>query len=560
MCLMKRTILFLTAAFLLTGCQYEKAITGSPTVTFDEESLTVQAGYSFDIVGTAEAAAGIEYISVKCAAYSVDKTYDLSKYAPASYRFTVTLTAPSGITGEEKVTVEVMGVDGSKGSGSLPVLFDGDSDKPVISVDATGDTQLSTEGTAIYSYSAALVDNQGLAQATLSCEALSLNKTWTLGGASEVISEEISFAAAGDYTLSLTVTDITGNTESAATVVTVWPTDTEAPVITYNGTADLSFTLDAASVDWTFAANVSDNQRLAGMQVYLVSPDWATTYYNETPDVAGLASYDYSHTFSFTETGDYMLYVYVNDASTTVQSWGNSAELYVNIHVKSPDAEAPSIVMNSPATVKLGDPYTLSLTFADESGIPECWPKICVYNGNGTEPTEIASNWHGWWPTVSGTSVTAELALTFTEAGEYKVWIDPVTDAVGNATEGKEWFTISVTDSTPTYLTLDQLPTSLNLSRVGGVASYTLYMKGERTDATTYTGVEFDLYDSAWNKLVPYGCTNTWDWGEWGMYGKASYQLDKVISFDTAGFYYLYIGEKWGTDGYAGHQIDITVE
>lgn len=528
---MKKIVLSLAAACFLAGCQYEEAITGTPTVTFDEESLTVQAGYSFDIVGTAEAAAGIEYISVKCAAYSVDKTYDLSKYAPASYRFTVTLTAPSGITGEEKVTVEVMGVDGSKGSGSLPVLFEVDSDKPVISVDAAADVQLSAAGTVIYSYTATLADNQGLAQASLSCEALSLNKTWTLGGASEVISEEISFAAAGSYTLSLTLTDITGNTADASTTVTVWPTDAEAPVITYNGTTDVSFTLEAVSVDWAFAAIVSDNQRLAGMQVFLVSPDWATTYYNETPDVAGLTSYDYSHTFSFTETGDYMLYVYVNDASTTVQSWGNSAELYVNIHVKSPDAEAPSIVMNSPATVKLGDPYTLSLTFADESGIPECWPKICVYNGNGTEPTEIASNWDGWWPTVSGTSVTAELALTFTEAGEYKVWIDPVTDGVGNATEGKEWFTISVTENAPAD------PISVTMTSAETATVGTPYMVKIQFEAVAGF-VENWPKISLWGDFTPWPTLINQDWFTLAG-GSTSYTYTKEVTFTTAGQYIL---------------------
>ena len=44
------------------------------------------------------------------------------------------------------------------------------------------------------------------------------------------------------------------------------------------------------------------------------------------------------------------------------------------------------------------------------------------------------------------------------------------------------------------------------------------------------------------------------------MWGQTDYTLERTISFDTAGFYYLYIGEKWSGGGYNGHQIDITVQ
>ena len=147
--------------------------------------------------------------------------------------------------------------------------------------------------------------------------------------------------------------------------------------------------------------------------------------------------------------------------------------------------------------------------------------------------------------------------MTFPAEGSYNLalW---VYDFDGGC--AKNECTVTVHGSDPVYLTLDQLPETLNLTLEDGIATHTLYMKGERTDDSTYTGVEFDLYDTSWTKLIPYGCANTWDWGDWSMYGESSYQIDKVITFDTAGSYYLYIGEKWGSDGYAGHQINITVE
>lgn len=385
-------------------------------------------------------------------------------------------------------------------------------------------------------------------------------------------------ASVGSGEVTVTVTSAVSGTATASCTITVSEkpapvVDTEAPVITMNSPATAS-----TEESYAFSLTFSDDVGIIECWPKLhITKGWAAypTMNGEAYDTNGYSltvsgkETTFTYDLMFPEGGTYDVIVYdsndgVSDGIHTLEradDWSIAKFTIEVAYPESSDTDAPVITMNSAASATLGQPYTLSLTFADESGISQCWPLVKVYCGE-VLPQEWVDNWNGWWPEVSGTSITVEQAVTFTQAGEYKVWIDPVTDAVGNATEGQDWFTITVEEgsSEPTYLTLDQLPSSLSLSLEGGLATYTLYMKGERTDDTTYTGVEFDLYDSAWNKLVPYGCTNAWDWGEWGMYGKASYQFDKVISFDTAGFYYLYIGEKWGADGYAGHQIDITVE
>lgn len=275
----------------------------------------------------------------------------------------------------------------------------------------------------------------------------------------------------------------------------------------------------------------------------------------------------FSCTLDFSSGGTYDVIVYdssegVSDGIHTMERADDWSIAKFTIEVERPaslDTEAPSIAMNSPETAVLGEPYTLSLTFSDEGGMEQAWPKVTVACGD-VMPQELVDNWNGWWPEVSGTSVTVEQALTFTQAGVYQVHIESVTDLAGNKSEEKDWFTITVSEAAPAYLTLDELPATLTLSLEGGLASYTLYIKSTIPEGTTSEGVEFDLYDSAWTKLVPYGCTNTWDWGNWDMWGQTDYTLERTISFDTAGFYYLYIGEKWSGGGYNGHQIDITVQ
>ena len=347
--------------------------------------------------------------------------------------------------------------------------------------------------------------------------------------------------------------------------------DLEAPVITMDSPAEAK-----VGESYEFSLTFSDDVGIIECWPKLhITKGWS-----DYPTVDGNA-YDtngysiivsgskttFTCTLDFPSGGTYDVIVYdstegVSDGIHTLERAEDWSIAKFTIEVERPassDTEAPSITMNSPSTAVLGEPYTLSLTFSDDGGMEQAWPKVTVACGD-VMPQELVDNWNGWWPEVNGTSVTVEQPLTFTQAGVYQVHIESVTDLAGNHSEEKDWFTITVSDGAPAYLTLDELPASLTLTLDNGLASYTLYIKGNIPEGTTSEGVEFDLYDGAWTKLVPYGCTNTWDWGNWDMWGQTDYTLERTISFDTAGFYYLYIGEKWSGGGYNGHQIDITVQ
>lgn len=113
--------------------------------------------------------------------------------------------------------------------------------------------------------------------------------------------------------------------------------------------------------------------------------------------------------------------------------------------------ESPiSIVMTSEPEAIVGVPYTLSITFSDSAGsIQKAWPKVVAHKNWTVFPSEMAANWNGWWPEVSGSRTDASFSLTFTEAGEYEVAVyGPLTDGVNtfdpDGTQGLVLGTISV--------------------------------------------------------------------------------------------------------------------
>lgn len=263
----------------------------------------------------------------------------------------------------------------------------------------------------------------------------------------------------GDYEFTATISGLSGSqTQTQTITVTEAPPpviDEEAPVITL----DSPLTAQVGE-PYAFSLTFSDDVGIIECWPKLhITKGWS-----EYPTVDGNAyntdgysitvsgeKTTYTCTLDFPSGGTYDVIVYdssegVSDGIHTLERADDWSIAKFSIEVSRPassDTEAPTITMNSAATAVLGQPYTLSLTFSDEGGMEQAWPKVTVACGD-VMPQELVDNWNGWWPEVSGTSVTVEQALTFTQAGVYQVHIESVTDLAGNKSEDKDWFTITV--------------------------------------------------------------------------------------------------------------------
>ena len=449
---MKKIFCFLAAPLLLltVSCQKEKLEGAAPLVSFDQESVEAIIDADLRISGTITAENGIAEFSIVNEAYGIDRHESFSKgYQPAEFAFRTEFSVPAGLKTDQQITVTVKDAAGLSCTASIDVKFLVDSTNP--SVEMTSSALIfpdATSGKADYSLAAAISDNQELDYITVECSALSLNHRETLYGSTADYAYTIEGISDGEYSIDVKVYDKTGN-HTDKTVALKAVLDTEDPALSLSSENPVAQTLeDGETYTYKFRAVVSDNFQLGALKLMLITPDWATTYETYEVDLSGKSSETVEHDFVISSRGSYRIYYYLNDISSSVQSWGNDIEGYIDISLSGSDSDAPFVECLSPLCVAFGSTYTLNLKFTDASGIDESvWPKITVYNENGTQPTEIADNWGGWWPSLTGTECTVSQTLTFTEAGTYKVWTDPLKDLAGNASEGVERFEIYVLES-----------------------------------------------------------------------------------------------------------------
>ena len=541
-----KNIFFAAAACILAACQYGPVLeSGDPSVTFDAENIFAYPGETVTVAGVASDPAGIRSIMLEAGDCDYFREIDLSKANPVSYAFSADIVIPEDASASVPFAVTVISSVSGTITGTLSVSIASDSDKPVFTSEFPAQITRDIANWNKITLGVSVKDNLELSKVNFKCG--DIDRDVPVSGTEDSISEELEFTQAGDFTLVITVYDKMDNSSSVQIPVTVLDSDTVSP----EGTPSLPSTV-VASVGSTYALAVTftDNVAVSYYRVYLYSADWSDKIMDEYySDLGDASSLDVSLNIEVPATeGAYNFAIWAYDPAGNY--WGSESTMVVT-------GSNPFIVTPIPSALDVHEEegvfaYTLSTVVASSKGLAsyryylysEDWAS-CYFDETITEG-------------VAGENVASPYKeMTFPAEGSYNLalW---VYDFDGGC--AKNECTVTVHGSDPVYLTLEQLPETLNLTLEDGIATHTLYMKGERTDDSTYTGVEFDLYDTSWTKLIPYGCANTWDWGDWSMYGESSYQIDKVITFDTAGSYYLYIGEKWGSDGYAGHQINITVE
>ena len=538
--IMKKIFCFLAASLLvLASCQKEKLDGAAPVVAFDQESVEAIIDADLTISGVITAENGIAEFSIVNEAYGIDRHESYSaRYQPAEFSFQTDFSVPAGLKTDQQIVVTVKDAAGLTCNASIDVKFLVDSTNPTVELASSALIfPDATSGKVDYSLAATISDNQELDCITIECAALNLNHRETLYGSSADYAYTIEGITDGEYSIDVKVYDKTGN-HTDNTVALKAVTDSEDPVLTLESGNPVSEILgDGETYTYKFKATVSDNFQLGALKLMLITPDWATTYETYDVDLSGKASETVEHDFVISSRGSYQIYYYLSDISTSVQSWGNDIDGYIDITLSSADSDAPFAECLSPLCVAFGSSYTLDLKFTDESGIDEnAWPKITVYNENGTQPTEIVDNWGGWWPSLTGTECTVSQPLTFTEAGTYKVWIDPLKDLVGNTSDGAEWFEIYVLES-PDVVGPKVRMNNPAKGKVGETLTLSLTV-GDVTGIDVNVWPKVTVYNE--NGTEPTEIKDNWD-GWWPTLEGTDCTVTFNLTFTEAGTYKVWI-------------------
>ena len=282
----------------------------------------------------------------------------------------------------------------------------------------------------------------------------------TIGIAPERVVRDFTFNAAGTYYVYLYVkAGEEPNISYAGVDITI--VVKQAGAETNPPTAALtSATTAQTGVDYTLALTFTDDSGLAACwpQVEVCTADghyppvFANNWNGWWPALTqGATSETMELVVNFDQPGEYKVYITKdlkdinnNDAGYielgTITVTGESVE-------QGPDTAAPSITLNSATTTKVGEAYTLSITFADEGGFVQCWPKISMYGNFDPWPNLFSDDW--FEIARAATTYTYTRTVTPTAAGTYVVYVGSdatITDIAGNAAAIGELFQITVTE------------------------------------------------------------------------------------------------------------------
>lgn len=276
-------------------------------------------------------------------------------------------------------------------------------------------------------------------------------------------------------------------------------------------------------------------------EVKAYNADWSVIL-EEFPTIA-VSPEKVFRNFTFETPGTYYVYLYVKSGDSANAQY---AGVDITIVVKQAGAETnpPTAEMTSATTATTGTPYTLSITFADDSGLAGCWPQVEVCTADGYYPPYFVNNWYGWWPalTANEKSQTMELQIEFDKAGEYLVKITKDLKDINNNDAGVLTIgTITVTGG------------DVEKEEDTVVPKITLKSAGTAKVGQEYT-LEIELTDEGgfkqcWPKVQMYQNFDPWthleDAATWWFElatGTTSYTFTKTVTPTTAGEYIVYVG------------------
>lgn len=451
-----RNVLKLTvAAVALAGffaCQKPETF-ALPEVALEKETISAYPGETVTVSGTATAEAGLTSITAVNEAAGLNYSKDLAAAKPGSYSFTFDVTIPATASGNITVSVVAADAAGQKGSKDCTISLVADETAPTVTLNKYAYVNADYNVCAVYG---TVSDETGLESVILTVG--SVSETITLSGTEAEISKLLSIGELTEGTLTATVKDRAGNTASATTTLVNDVTGPEAEEVTVPGAT----IIDASgSVAVPFKINFTDDYGLGYVKIGLFDSGWnSLTIGAEGADEEGYFLYEFDgaltgtleHTFNLTATGNYIVYVWCEDnsigqAKALDDMWGNSFGKeydFVFLTEEPTDTEAPVLTLLSANTVAVNTDYKLQIKVTDNVGLTEQWPVVKIWGNFDPWPTALDH-----WMTIpaDATEYTYESdTFQFTAAGEYKVWINAITDTSLNAAGNADVFTITVTE------------------------------------------------------------------------------------------------------------------
>ena len=219
----------------LYSCNDEKDVAG-PGAWVSSEAIGTYPGDTVTIEGQASSSVGLKEVRLECAAWDINRSYDLGGQKPKVWNYSYGVCVPYDAQFPQTLTVTTVNVDGQENVKEIPLTYNPTTEQPVISglqdeIAVDYDTSLRSATLKLnFGVSAVGVLNY----ATISIPQLSVEDRFDLSGRGHSIESQYTITECGTYTMTVTVADRCGNITSKDYTIVVMPKENEDEVADYD--------------------------------------------------------------------------------------------------------------------------------------------------------------------------------------------------------------------------------------------------------------------------------------------------------------------------------------
>lgn len=221
---MKKLLLIISVVCAIVGCKSDDA-DHRPGLWCDSEIIETFRGDTVRIVGQASNYIGLDRVEITCAAWNINKVYNLNgkqtKVFDYDYRFVV----PADALFDQQLLITVVDTEGTESKKTIVLTSQPDGEAPHFSKRLSPAIYIEAAAGAAASYTIDLevADNQMLKHAIINVAGISASggDTIALSGNKAKLKYTAVFNAQGSYPTTITLEDMNGEKQTYSTVLNV---------------------------------------------------------------------------------------------------------------------------------------------------------------------------------------------------------------------------------------------------------------------------------------------------------------------------------------------------
>ncbi|MGM9735585.1 MAG: hypothetical protein ACI3ZL_04165 [Candidatus Cryptobacteroides sp.] len=233
---LKLSVLAMTLIVLVASCDKDRKDGSVPGNYLATVEIGTFGGDTVLISGQASNIAGLASIEIACAAWDIDKVYDIAANAPKVFNYDYRMPIPSTAEFPQEITVTVTDINGLYKSKTIDAKFTPDVTAPVFSTSLSKQigVELNPEtGYGSWEYSVSARDERALSSITLDIPGIGYSKTVKAEGRTANISDKINFTVVETLEVTFTAEDVTGNKTTLDCEIVVTPVEEQDPIEDY---------------------------------------------------------------------------------------------------------------------------------------------------------------------------------------------------------------------------------------------------------------------------------------------------------------------------------------